>query len=47
MDGGEHFDLTLRLRTFYRGGGATGRQAAFLDDVARSLDDLDIDARSG
>jgi hypothetical protein len=45
MDGDELFDLMLVVRGFYRGGGATERQAAFLDDVARSLDDLAIDAR--
>jgi hypothetical protein len=35
----------LRVRGFYRGGQATERQTAFLDDLARSLDDLAIDAR--
>ncbi len=46
MDGDELRDLLLPVRGFYRGGGATRRQAAFLDDLARSLDDLAIDARS-
>jgi hypothetical protein len=45
MDGDELFDLMLQVRGFYRGGHATERQVAFLDDVARSLDDLAIDAR--
>jgi len=45
MDADELFDLMLQVRCFYRGGSATDRQAAFLGDVARSLDDLAIDAR--
>ena len=45
MDADELEDLMLQLRILYRGGDATERQAAFLDDVARSLDDLAIDAR--
>ncbi len=45
MDAAELEDLMLQVRGFYRGGGATERQAAFLDDLARSLDDLAIDAR--
>jgi len=35
----------FQVRGFYRGGGATERQAAFLDDLTRPLDDLAIDAR--
>jgi hypothetical protein len=35
----------LQVRCLYRGGDATGRQARFLSDLARSLDDLAIDAR--
>ena len=45
MEADELFDLMLTVRGLYRGGGATDRQAAFLDDVARSLDDLAIDAQ--
>jgi hypothetical protein len=44
MSADELCDLMLQLRVFYRGGHATDRQAAFLDDLARSLDDLAIDA---
>ncbi len=35
----------LTVRGLYRGGAATERQASFLGDLARSLDDLAIDAR--
>jgi hypothetical protein len=35
-------DLMLQMRGFYRGGQATERQAAFLDDLGRSLDDLAV-----
>lgn len=45
MDAEELTDLTLLVRGLYRGGGTTERQERFLDDVARSLDDLAIDAR--
>jgi len=45
MDADELMDLMLWVRGFYRGGHATERQARFLDDLARSLDDLAIDAR--
>jgi hypothetical protein len=45
MDAHELEDLMLQVRGFYRGGHATERQARFLDDLARSLDDLAIDAR--
>ncbi len=38
-------DLMLHVRCLYRGGDATERQARFLADLARSLDDLAIDAR--
>jgi hypothetical protein len=46
MDGDELHDLMLLVRSLYRGGGqVTRRQALFLHDVSRSLDDLAIDAR--
>jgi hypothetical protein len=45
MDAEEPEDLMLQVRGFYRGGHATERQAAFLDDLARSLDELGIDGR--
>ena len=45
MDADELEDLMLRVRCLYRGGDATGRQSTFLSDLARSLDDLAIDAR--
>ena len=45
MDSDELEDLMLQVRCLYRGGDATERQARFLDDLARSLDDLGIDAR--
>ena len=45
MDGNELHDLMLLVRSLYRGGGVTPRQALFLHDVSRSLDDLAIDAR--
>ena len=45
MDAVELADLMLQVRCFYRGGRASERQARFLDDLARSLDDLAIDAR--
>ena len=44
MSADELEDLMLEVRCLYRGGGATGRQARFLSDLARSLDDLAIDA---
>ena len=40
MDADELDELMLQLRWLYRGGQVTQRQAAFLADVARSLDDL-------
>ena len=47
MDGNEPHDLMLLVRSLYRGGGqVTRRQALFLHDVSRSLDDLAIDARA-
>ena len=46
MDADELEDLMLQVRVLYRGGEATERQAAFLADLARSLDDLAIDARA-
>ena len=47
MDGKELRDLMLLVRSLYRGGGeVTKRQALFLHDVSRSLDDLAIDARA-
>ena len=47
MDGNELHDLMLLVRSLYRGGGeVTRRQALFLHDVSRSLDDLAIDART-
>ena len=45
MDADELEDLMLWVRIRYRGGDATDRQARFLSDLARSLDDLAIDAR--
>ena len=45
MDESELTDLLLTVRCLYRGGDATERQERFLDDLARSLDDLGIDAR--
>ena len=45
MDAHELHDLMLLVRSLYRGGDATPRQALFLHDVSRSLDDLAIDAR--
>ena len=45
MDADELEELMLWVRVRYRGGHATGRQFRFLDDLARSLDDLAIDAR--
>jgi hypothetical protein len=45
MEADELTDLLLLVRGIYRGGGTTERQARFLDDLARSLDDLAIDAR--
>jgi hypothetical protein len=45
MGADELEDLMLLVRGLYRGGGATERQERFLDDLARSLDDLAIDAR--
>lgn len=45
MDDVELEDLMLQVRRLYRGGGATERKARFLSDLARSLDDLAIDAR--
>ena len=44
MDADELRELMLLVRSFYRGGGVTHRQALFLHDVSRSLDDLAIDA---
>jgi len=45
MDAEELHDLMLLVRSLYRGGGeVTPRQARFLHDVPRSLDDLAIDA---
>ena len=44
MDGNELRELMLLVRSLYRGGGVTRRQALFLHDVSRSLDDLAIDA---
>jgi len=47
MDAAELHDLMLLVRSLCRGGGqVTRRQARFLHDVARSLDDLAIDARA-
>jgi hypothetical protein len=47
MDGNELRGLMLLVRSLYRGGGGvTYRQALFLHDVSRSLDDLAIDARA-
>jgi hypothetical protein len=46
MDAAELHDLMLELRSLCRGGGVTRRQALFLHDVSRSLDDLAIDARA-
>ena len=45
MSADELEDLMLQVRCLYRGGDATQRQARFLDDLARSLDDLAIEAR--
>ena len=45
MDADELEDLMLQVRWLYRGGDATERQARILSDLARSLDDLAIDAR--
>ena len=44
MDADELHELMLQVRSLYRGGGVTPRQALFLHDVSRSLDDLAIDA---
>ena len=44
LDADELENLMLQVRCLYRGGDATGRQARFLSDLARSLDDLAIDA---
>ena len=44
MSADELEDLMLQVRCLYRGGDATERQERFLDDLARSLDDLAIDA---
>ena len=44
LDADELQDLMLQVRLLYRGGGTTERQARFLSDLARSLDDLAIDA---
>jgi hypothetical protein len=45
MDGHELHDLMLLVRSLCRGGGeATRRQALFLHDMSRTLDDLAIDA---
>ena len=44
MDADELHDLMLLVRSLYRGGGVTHRQALFLHDLSRSLDDLAIDA---
>ncbi len=44
MDADELRELMLLVRSLYRGGGVTHRQARFLHDVSRSLDDLAIDA---
>ena len=47
MDADELRELMLLVRSLYRGGGGvTHRQALFLHDVCRSLDDLAIDARA-
>ncbi len=46
MDADELRELMLQVRSLYRGGGVTRRQALFLHDVSRSLDDLAIDARA-
>ena len=45
MDAVELEDLMLSVRCLYPGGDATERQERFLDDPARSLDDLATDAR--
>jgi hypothetical protein len=46
INGNELHDLMLLVRSLYRGGGQVARrQALFLHDVSRSLDDLAIDAR--
>ncbi len=37
--------IMLQVLGLYRGGRTSERQAAFLDDLAPSLDDLAIDAR--
>jgi hypothetical protein len=45
MDADEMHELMLLVRSLYRGGGqVTRRQALFLHDLSRSLDDLAIDA---
>jgi hypothetical protein len=45
MNGNELHELMLLVRSLYRGGDpVTRRQALFLHDVSRSLDDLAIDA---
>ena len=44
MDADELRELMLLVRSLYRGGGVTPRQDLFLHDLARSLDDLAIDA---
>jgi len=45
MEADELHDLMLLVRSLCRGGGqVTSRQAPFLHDVSRSLDDLAIDA---
>jgi sulfite reductase beta subunit-like hemoprotein len=46
MNADELEDLMLRVRVLYRGGAATERQARLLSDLARSLDDLAMDACS-
>lgn len=46
MDAAKLHDLMLLVRSLYRGAGqVTPRQALFLHDLSRSLDDLAIDAR--
>jgi len=45
MDAAELHAVMLLVRSLYRGGGeVTRRQALFLHDVSRSLDDFAIDA---
>ncbi|MFN8621182.1 MAG: hypothetical protein U0869_10600 [Chloroflexota bacterium] len=45
LDADELRELMLEIRGLYRGADRTHRQALLLHDLARSLDDLAIDAR--